>query len=137
MKKLLFVAVLFTALFASCKKESCPAPVAPTYPVEGAWYGKYGGTSGTLNSGFSMVVEVGGTVLVVNGASVSAAPPSSRATGTWTLTGNVFKVTYTYPGGAPLYLIANFSNVGKLESGTWGSLPTATDGGLWFMDRKN
>jgi hypothetical protein len=29
MKKLLLAAVLFTALFTSCKKESCPVPVPP------------------------------------------------------------------------------------------------------------
>jgi hypothetical protein len=29
MKKLLLAAVLFTALFTSCKKESCPLPVPP------------------------------------------------------------------------------------------------------------
>ncbi len=137
MKKLLFAAVLFTAFATSCKKESCPTPTAPTYPVEGAWYGKYGSGTGAQNSGFSMIVETGGTVLIADGNNVSGVTASSRATGTWTLTGNVFKATYTYPGGSALYIIANFNNVGKLEAGTWGTTIAATNGGTWFMDRKN
>jgi hypothetical protein len=138
MKKLLVIAVLFTAVFTSCKKEDCPAPPVPTYPIEGLWIGKYGSGSAAPTSGFSMVVESGGAVTVVDGASISAASASSRATGTWTLTGNVFKATYTYPSGGSTYsVIANFSNTGKLESGTWGAPPAATSGGTWFMDRKN
>lgn len=132
MKKLLLGAVLFTAIFASCKKEECPKPV---YPIEGYWSGKYGSGTATPTSGFSMVVEPGGVVTVADGATIT---PSSKATGTWTLTGNVFKATYTYSGGGSTFTIqANFSNSGKLESGTYGSGASATGLGTWFMDRKN
>jgi hypothetical protein len=135
MKKLLMIAVLFTAFATSCKKEECPAPI---YPIEGSWYGKYGSGTATPTSGFSMVVETGGAVIVVDGGSIVGAATSSRAVGTWTLTGNVFKATYTYPSGGATYSIqANFSNTGKLEGGTWGAPPAGTSGGTWFMDRKN
>jgi hypothetical protein len=134
MKKLLFVAVLFTALATSCKKESCPAPAVPTYPIEGSWYGKYGNGTATPTSGFSMVVEPGGSLTVADGAVITT---SAKATGTWTITGNVFKATYTYSGGSALTIIANFNNSGKLETGTWGAAPAGTNGGTWFMDRKN
>ncbi len=135
MKKLLMVAVLFTAVFASCKKDECPAPPTPTYPIEGYWVGKYGGGTAAPTSGFSMVVEPGGKVTVADGDNITS---SSKATGTWTLTGNVFKATYSYSsGGSTLAIIANFNNSGKLESGTWGLAPSGTGSGTWFMDRKN
>jgi hypothetical protein len=133
MKKLLLAAVLFTAFLSSCKKEECPKP---TYPIEGLWVGKYGSGTNAPASGFSMVVEANGKVTVADGDNITS---SSKAAGTWTLTGNVFKATYTYssPGGSTFTIQANFTNTGKLESGTYGSGANATGGGTWFMDRKN
>ena len=79
MEKLMLVTVLFTAIFASCKKESCPAPAVPTYPIEGSWYEKYGNGTATPTSGFSMVVEPGGSLTVADGAVITI---STKATGT-------------------------------------------------------
>lgn len=133
MKKLLFLAAATVFLATSCKKDDCPAP---TYPVEGLWVGKYGSGSATPTAGFSMVVEAGGKITVADGDNITA---SSKAAGTWTLTGNVFKATYTYstPGGSTFSIQANWSNDGKMTSGTYGSGTSATGGGTWFMDRKN
>lgn len=87
MKKLSFILVLLIGIFTtSCKKE-CPAP---TYPIEGLWVGKYGSGSTAPNNGFSMIVESGGKVTVADGNNITS---SSKAAGTWTLTGNVFKAT--------------------------------------------
>jgi hypothetical protein len=139
MKKLILVAVLFTAIFASCKKENCPVltPVVPTYPIEGSWSGKYGNGAAAPSSGYAMLVEAGGKIIVADGATLNG---STIANGTYTLTGNVFKGTYTYPGGgggATYTLQGTFNNAGKLENGTWGSGASPTGGGTWFMDRKN
>lgn len=133
MKKLIFAALLFTTVFASCKKDECPTP---TYPVEGLWAGKYGSGASTPTLGFSMVVEAGGKVTVADGDNITS---SSKASGTWTLTGNVFKATYTYstPGGSTFTIQANWSNDGKMTSGTYGSGANPTGGGTWFMDRRN
>lgn len=132
MKKLLFLAAAAFVLTTSCKKDECPAP---TYPVEGLWVGKYGSGTNAPTSGFSMVVESGGKITVADGDNITS---SSKATGTWTLTGNVFKATYTYSGGGNTFTIqANWSNNGKMTSGTYGSGANATGGGTWFMDRKN
>lgn len=132
-KNLLFALIAFAAFtISSCKKDECPAP---TYPIEGYWTGKYGSGTATPSSGYSMVVEPGGTLTVADGATISA---SSKATGTWTLTGNVFKATYTYSGGGSTFSIqANWSNDGKLTSGTWGSGNNVSGSGTWLMDRKN
>ena len=137
MKKLFLVAVLFTAILTSCKKEDCPVttPVVPTYPIEGSWVGKYGNGTGAPTSGYSMLVEAGGKIVVADGATLNG---SLIANGTYTLTGNVFKGTYTYSGGGGTFTLqGTFNNAGKLESGTWGSGSSPTGGGTWFMDRKN
>ncbi|MBL7729101.1 MAG: hypothetical protein JNM68_15500 [Dinghuibacter sp.] len=135
MKKLLFLAAtaFVLATGTSCKDDECPAP---TYPVEGLWVGKYGNGTATPASGFSMVVEAGGKVTVADGDNITS---SSKASGTWTLTGNVFKATYTYstPGGSTFTIQANWGNNGKMTSGTWGSGSNPTGSGTWFMDRRN
>jgi hypothetical protein len=123
--------MLALTLFASCKKSDT---VVPVYPTEGLWVGKYGSGAVTPSSGFSMVVEAGGKVTVADGDNITS---SSKAAGTWTLTGNVFKATYTYTGGNTFTIQANWSNDGKLASGTWGSGSNPTGNGTWFMDRKN
>lgn len=126
------VLLLAATLFSACKKDD---PV-PTYPIEGLWVGKYGSGATTPSNGFSMVVESGGKVTVADGDNITS---SSKAAGTWTLTGNVFKATYTYstPGGSTFTIQANWSNDGKMTSGTWGSGSNPTGSGTWYMDRKN
>lgn len=133
MKKLnfLFVFIVFAAAFTACKKKDCPAP---TYPVEGLWVGKYGSGATTPSSGYSMVVEPGGKLTVADGDNITT---STKASGTWTLTGNVFKATYTYPPSTTYSIQANWSSDGKMTSGTWGPGATPTGSGTWFMDRKN
>lgn len=118
--------------FFSCKKDDVPAP---TYPIQGLWVGKYGSGTATPTSGYSMVVEANGKVTVADGDNISS---STKASGTWTLTGDVFKATYTYSGGGSTFSIqATWSNSGKLTNGTWGPGTTPTGNGTWFMDRVN
>jgi hypothetical protein len=136
MKKSLFFAVLAAATIfigTSCKKTET---VTPTYPIEGYWVGKYGSGTATPTSGYSMVVEPGGVLTVADGSTITS---SSKASGTWTLTGNTFKATYTYstPGGSTFSIQATWSNDGKLTNGTWGSGTNASGLGTWYMDRKN
>jgi hypothetical protein len=135
MKKNFFPALvaMFTLFLVSCSKDEVPAP---TYPMEGLWVGKYGSGTGTPTSGFSMVIESGGKITVADGDNITT---SSKAAGTWTVTGNVFKATYTYstPGGSTFSIQADWSNDGKMTNGTWGSGSSATGSGTWFMDRKN
>lgn len=125
------VLLLAVTLFTACKKDD---PI--TYPIEGLWVGKYGSGATTPTSGFSMVVESGGKITVADGDNITT---SSKAAGTWTLTGNVFKATYTYstPGGSTFTIQANWSSDGKMTTGTYGSGSSPTGGGTWYMDRKN
>ncbi|MFN8264833.1 MAG: hypothetical protein U0T11_02115 [Chitinophagaceae bacterium] len=129
MKKLLSAFLLLSVVLVSCKKEKV------TYPIEGYWVGKYGSGTATPSSGYSMVVEPGGLVTVADGSSITS---GSKAAGTWTLTGNTFKATYTYGGGGSTFSItATFSNDGKLTNGTWGPGTSTSGSGTWYMDRKN
>jgi hypothetical protein len=125
------VLMLAITLFSACKKSDT---VVPTYPIEGLWVGKYGGGAATPTSGFSMVVEAGGKLTVADGDNITS---SAKAAGTWTLTANVFKATYTYSGGGTFTIQANWGNDGKMTAGTWGSGSNPTGSGTWFMDRKN
>ncbi len=130
--QLLLAAVSMMMIFSSCKKDEVDPPV---YPVEGLWVGKYGSGTDTPNSGFSMVVETGGKLTVADGDNITA---SSKAAGTWVLTGNVFTATYTYASGGSTYSIkADWSNSGKMTNGTWGPNATPTGNGTWFMNRVN
>jgi hypothetical protein len=125
--------LLAITLFSACKKSEA-VTVVPVYPVEGLWVGKYGSAASTPASGFSMVVEAGGKVTVADGDNITA---SSKAAGTWAVTGNVFKATYTYTGGNTFTIQANWSNDGKLSGGTWGAGSNPSGSGTWYMDRKN
>ena len=125
-----FAVLSLVLIFCSCKKEK-----DPVYSIEGYWVGKYGSGSATPASGYSMLVEPGGVITVADGSKIS---PSIKAVGTWTLTGNVFKATYTYQNGGSTFSIqANFSNTGKLTDGTWGSGSNVSGSGTWYMDRVN
>jgi hypothetical protein len=134
MKKVMLVAVLFTAMFASCKKESCPAAAVPTYPIEGYWTGLYGTGTAAPSLGYSMVVEAGGKIVVADGATLNG---GSNARGTYTIVGNVFKGTYAFSPTNTYSFTATFNSAGKLEAGTWGSGANVSGIGTWFMDRKN
>ncbi len=132
MKKIISVIAAFSLvlLFSSCKKEK-----DPVYSIEGYWTGKYGNGTNAPASGYSMLVEPGGVITVADGSKIST---STKAVGTWTMTGNVFKATYTYqPSGSTFSIQATFHNNGKLTDGTWGSGTNVSGSGTWFMDRMN
>lgn len=130
--RLMIAAFSLSLLFASCKKDEV---VPPVYPIQGLWVGKYGSGTNTPTSGYSMVVEAGGKVTVADGDNITS---SSKATGTWVLTGNVFTATYTYTGGGNTFSIkADWSNDGTMKNGTYGAGANNTGGGTWFMNRVN
>jgi hypothetical protein len=137
MKKLILAAVLFTAIFTSCKKEDCPVvtPVVPTYPIEGLWIGNYGNGTSVPSAYYSFIIKPGGIFTV----EANSATSPIIAVGTWTLAGSTLNCTYTYlsPSSGTYSATASFSNSGTLTSGTWGSGASATGGGTWNMTRKN
>ena len=104
------MAFIFVLFLGSCKKTDCPVP---TYPTEGYWVGKYGSGTATPSNGFSMVVEPGGKVTIADGDNITSSA----------------KATFT--------IQANWSNDGKMTSGTWGSGASPSGSGTWYMDRKN
>ena len=127
--------VVFVSLLGCSKDDDCPAPVAPSYQIQGYYVGKYGSGTTAPNLGYSMVVEANNKVTVADGDNLTS---STKASGTYTLVDNVFKATYTYTGGNTFSIQANYDPAsGKLTGGTYGSGASYTGGGTWFMDRKN
>jgi hypothetical protein len=125
MKKLLLAAVLFTTVFASCKKESCPAPVPPVNMAGTTWNGTISFPGLALNNlPLVLIFNADGTMAgsVTNGSSYAIA-------GTWNLVPNsstvrmfftIVSVSGNYTAQATLT-----TNNTKLESGS-GTNTTAT-----------
>jgi len=124
-----FLFLLF--IVSACNREDCPVPA---YPVEGLWVGKYGSADAAPTFGYSMAVEADGKLILAAGSNLTE---NSRALGTWTLTGNTFKATYTYEEGGTYSIQATWNNKGKMSEGTWGYETDVSNGGTWYMDRVN
>lgn len=132
MKKISFIfSILVFAFLASCSKDAAD----PVYPIEGYWTGKFGLATNVPNTDMVMAIEPNGKAVLGFGTLSSGA-----YSGTWTLSGNIFKAAFTLPVGpiTNTYTYqATFSNKGKLESGTVGPGSSTTGYGTFFMDRKN
>jgi hypothetical protein len=131
LKYVFTAAILYFAVFTSCKKEN--APVKPTAAIEGKWVGKSSVLSEPFTSFYSFNIKAGNVLerLDANGVMIG--------TGTWE-TYNAeegFTGTYKLTGGATFSVIANFDNInGKLD-GTWGNGTKEYGGGYWFMNKIN
>jgi hypothetical protein len=136
MKKFLLAMVLFTAAFASCKKDDCPAP-----PV----YMNMAGTTWTGTSNFPGLSLSGlATTFIFNtdgtlGGSVTNGGSNFAVAGSWNLTpnSNVVRMFYTIVSVAGSYTgqatLAN--NNTRLESGS-GTNPTTPTGNMNFVVNK-
>ena len=114
------------ALFqlASCKKTE--AQMQAVYPVQGLYIGTYSVNSVPAQGDlfYSFVVYPDGTMLT---KSKGGDGKDYFASGTWTLTNNIFSGTITTlvapNGGAPVTqsITATFSNTGTLSNGVWAA----------------
>ncbi|HEU4471436.1 MAG TPA: hypothetical protein VFR58_10145 [Flavisolibacter sp.] len=115
--------------FVSCKKDKDePAPAT----IDGTWEGKYGSGNDEPTAFFGFVIKNDGTFLV----SDEQGSPAS-GTGTWTMTGNTFKGTYSYTAFPIIkYSVeASFNAAeGKLQ-GSWG-IGATPDDGSFVMTKK-
>jgi hypothetical protein len=136
-KNILGIAILalISLSILSCKKNKDAEPT--TFPIEGTWVGKVSLGSAAPNADVVFLIEQNGTAILGSGTALSASAPSTRSSGTWTLTGNTFKARFTAPSGTVNTLEANFNNTGKLESGTYGLNSSSTGLGTWFANRQN
>jgi len=132
MKKQFVFAVAIAALSAlfSCKKTD-PKPTIS--PAEGNWVGKYGSGNAVPTYYYAFQFNAGGTMSV----KANDAILPSTATGTWTISGDSIRSTYTYTNaGGTFSMIGKYDGHTNIISGTWGSDNNNKDGGTFTITRQ-
>ena len=98
---------------ASCSKSNTSASTS----LEGKWTGNYHGGPGPVNY-YSLTFKSGGSLLVQSDNSTT---PNS-ANGTWTLSGDSVRATYTFVTSSLTYSIAGkYSASSNTMDGTIGN----------------
>lgn len=82
MKKTLFLMVLFTTLFVSCKKETCPVPLVPTPPID------LSGSTFVGSTVFPATTQATTIVLNADGTAIFTFATLQPITGNWSKTPN-------------------------------------------------
>jgi hypothetical protein len=123
--KSIAIAMLLTATFISCKKDSVPPP----FTMVGKWVGKIGQGSSAPNGYYALNMKSNGTVeRISSNGEVSA-------TGTWSLEGDVFTAVYTYPGsGGTVNVDGTVDKSQKKLTGFWEN--TGDEEGTFYATRQ-
>jgi hypothetical protein len=122
--------VVFSTLLFSCKKAD-PAPAIS--PAEGSWVGKYGTGNAIPTYYYAFQFNAGGTMSV----KANDAILPSTASGTWTISGDSIRSTYTYTNaGGTFSMIAKYDGQSNIISGTWGSDNNNNNGGTFTITRQ-
>lgn len=138
MKKILFcVLAAVTVYSVACKKKSDPPP---TITEVGNWEGKYSTTRVIAGSDtvftaetttYAMILKSGGLSEVFDGPLNS----SSKATGTYTISGDDITVIYAFGAGSPLSARAKINSSKTAIVGKWYS-NTGRTGGSFHLFKK-
>ncbi len=134
MKALKFSLIVFltSLLFVNCSKSNDdPAPSSVSNAITGTWIGKFGTGSNNPSSFYSFRIETGGVLKELNSSG------NVVGTGTWKLENDIITGSYTYPSGLKYSFIGAFDASKKQIVGDWGYGSSATNGGLWDMDKKS
>jgi hypothetical protein len=140
------VAVFALLVFNSCTKDSVtPAPtptaVVNNFPIEGLWIGTYtqNGQPSLGERYFSLAIRPGGTMISDGKVGTT---DSNLSTGTWTLTGDTLRCSFTCEYGLP-------NNVGVLQAykavwdqtgkltGNWNNFLSPASSGVISLKRVN
>jgi hypothetical protein len=121
MKSNILLCCLLALFTVACKKENDPP--AKTYELTGLWMGTYTTDQFSQNPpyNFSFIIKPGGDLLT---ESKVASGATYYSKGTWTLTGDTVRCTYTsinFPNvnvTQSAKLVYNKTN-GTLTNGTW------------------
>ncbi len=131
--KFLLIAFLSAALFTACNKDKDDTVInIPASELTGVFEGKFGTGSNNPSSFYSFNIKADGTMEELgSGGTVNG-------TGTWTITGNVFRAThhYTFPATSFFVTTGVYDPATKTISGTWGYGSSDSDGGKWYMTKK-
>ncbi len=130
MKKLFFLAIVAIAIFSCKKDKNSGAPET----INGYWTGTYTINNRSGNYEFAVVLRNNGTVRILTGyqggdtskAMYISEDHFTYEDGVAEFQSRESNYTYSYIGEAK----------GNTMSGTWGTLPSNSDGGKWTMSKK-
>lgn len=130
--KLVLLFVLGISAIISCKKDNDQIN-PPSTSIAAVYEGKFGTGTNVPSSFFSFKVDANGVLQEVNSTGTVIGK------GIWTLTGNTFYGTYHYlpPSNNTYSVKATYDVAAKKFTGTWGYGNNDTNGGDWFMVKKN
>jgi hypothetical protein len=101
---------------------------------KGYWKGKYGNGLAAPTNDYTMVLEENGKFTVGANPTIYG---SSPAIGTYTLSGNIFKGTYTYLSGGQYSCKGTYDPNTRRINGTWGVGLSYSNGGTFYLDMQN
>jgi hypothetical protein len=101
---------------------------------KGYWKGKYGLGVALPNSDYTMALEENGKFTVAANATIFGSSPS---VGTYTLSGNIFKGTYTYLYGGQYSCKGTYDPATRKINGTWGTGLSYSNGGTFYLNMQN
>ena len=101
---------------------------------KGYWIGKYGNGLAAPTNDYVMALEEDGIFTVGANPTIYS---SSPAIGTYTLSGNIFKGTYTYLSGGQYSCKGTYDAVTRRINGTWGVGSSYTNGGTFYLEMQN
>lgn len=126
MKRKLLVACVLSCLMFSCKKEDSISSIT------GFWVGKWGTGSSTPTNNMSVIFRENGTARVVYGYVSDTSTAIYRAEGSYTFANGVATFQYDEDSYTFIHKATPASN--NME-GTWGTAPSTTDGGKFYLDK--
>lgn len=121
------MALLVAMSFVACKKDDAK----PAVSIEGKWVGKYGTGENPPSSFYSFNFKADGTIQELDQSG------AVTGEGEWELDNNILYATYsTLPPNVKVYTIIGAFNAGQGKIlGNWGYDDSATNGGLWEMNK--
>ncbi len=129
MKKRYVFGFLLVALMAAvgCKKQGNKAN------LNGYWVGKWGFSSAAPTENLAVIFRDNGTIRVLYSYVTDTATAGFKLEGTYTQSDNEVRFSYVESGSTFIH-VSSPSSV-RLE-GTWGTSPSTTNGGSYFLDKK-
>ena len=101
---------------------------------KGYWVGKYGNGAAVPTNDYTMALEEVGKFTVAANPTIYG---GSIASGLYSLSGNIFKGTYTYLSGGQYSCKGTYDPNTRRISGTWGVGLSYTNGGTFYLDMRN
>lgn len=132
MKLKLLIAVTAVLIITGCKKKKEDAP--PASSVVGYWEGKYGSGNAVPKNPYFFLFRSNGTVRVY--ADAADTVTAGKAEGTYIVSGNTVKTTYTYPPSTSYSTQAIVDAGFTTLDGTWGSGANVSGNGTFRIFKK-